>query len=77
MTRTIMFVFFLRFKFLCAPYAVKKIATRKLIIIIKTFILLRERGKIDHKCPSVDINPTISQKKHRKVIKTVNDIKTD
>ena len=47
-------------------------------IIIKTFILLRERVKINNKCPSVDVNPTISKKSiHKNVIKTVSNSKAN
>ena len=37
--------------------------------MIKTFILMRERGKINHKSPSVDVNPTISKKTNQKLNK--------
>ena len=39
---------------------------------------MRERGKINHKSPSVDVNPTISKKnKQKNVIKTIDNSKTN
>ena len=49
----------------------------KIIILIKTFIRMRERSKINPKSPSVDVNPTISKNKHKNVIKAINNSKTN
>ena len=48
------------------------------MIIIKTFILLRERGEINHKSPSLDVNPAMSKKNiHKNLIKTIINSKAD